>query len=149
MALRCLILWTILLICPFGPAARVWAQEPADQTAATQQPDESTSTADNLIQSTLAKDIETAGYFELVAWCRDLGLNDAGTRQALQQRLYGYYRISPPAAEDPQEGMKRLLEIKSAKETQYFTIEQVDENYVLLLGDVETTVVRVGNHCHS
>ncbi len=91
--------------------------------------------AANLIEETLGSDIDTASYYELVAWCRDLGLNDAGTRQALQRRLYDYYKISPPG-EVQEEGKKRLLEIKSAKETQYFTIEEIDENYVLLLGDV-------------
>jgi lipopolysaccharide assembly outer membrane protein LptD (OstA) len=89
----------------------------------------------NLIEETLGSDIDTASYYELVAWCRDLGLSDAGTRQALQKRLYGYYKISPPGKVEV-EGRKRLLEIKSAKETQYFTIEEIDENYVLLLGDV-------------
>ncbi len=91
--------------------------------------------AANLIEKTLGSDIDTAGYYELLAWCRELGLSDAGTRQALQRRLYDYYEISPPG-EAQEEGKKRLLEIKSAKETQYFTIEEIDENYVLLLGDV-------------
>ena len=91
--------------------------------------------AANLIEKTLGRDIDTASYYELVAWCRDLGLNDAGTRQALQKRLYDYYKISP-SGEVQEEGKKRLLEIKSAKESQYFTIEEIDEDYVLLLGDV-------------
>ncbi len=102
---------------------------------ADQEQEVETEAAADLIRDTLAEDIETAGYYELVAWCRELGLEDAGTRQALQQRLYAYYQIPGPAP--PGEGgKKRLLEIKSAKETQYFTVEEIDENYVLLLGEV-------------
>jgi len=100
--------------------------------------------AENLINKTLANDIHTASYYELVPWCRDLGLDDSGTRQALQQRLYAYYRVSAPPAEPAPEGKTRLLEIKSAKETQYFTIEQVDEDYVLLLGDVLVEIKEEG-----
>jgi hypothetical protein len=92
--------------------------------------------AEDLVQKTLGNDIQTASYYELVSWCRDLGLDDKGTRQALQQRLYRFFGTSAPPAEAAPEGKSRLLEIKAAKETQYFTIEQVDEDYVLLLGDV-------------
>jgi len=108
----------------------------AEETAGGIEDQETQEAAENLIEATLGNDINTASYYELVPWCRDLGLDDSGTRQALQQRLYAYYAISPPAEEAEPEGKGRLLEIKSAKETQYFTIEQVDEDYVLLLGDV-------------
>ncbi|UCF98616.1 MAG: hypothetical protein JSV89_03545 [Spirochaetaceae bacterium] len=148
MTLRCLFLCTVLLLGSFGGTELLSAQEsrdtadtattaPQGENQAAGEDSETIESAENLIERTLAGDIDTASYFELVAWCRDLGLNDSGTRQALQQRLYAYYRISPPAAEAPEEeGKQRLIEIKSAKETQYFTVEQVDEDYVLLLGDV-------------
>ena len=103
-----------------------------------------TEAAEDLVQKTLGNDINTASYYELVSWCRDLGLDDAGTRQALQQRLYAFYGVSAPRAEAAPEGKSRLLEIKSAKETQYFTVEQVDEDYVLLLGDVLVEIKEEG-----
>jgi lipopolysaccharide assembly outer membrane protein LptD (OstA) len=111
------------------------AQEQEAVAAQEQGPEEETTAAADLIRETLAEDIETASYYELAAWCRELGLEDAGTRQVLQQRLYAYYQI-PGAAPPVEGGKKRLLEIKSAKETQYFTVEEIDEDYVLLLGDV-------------
>jgi len=116
----CLLVFAVIFL---AAAAALPAQEQTGSTAA------------NLIEETLGADIDTAGYYELVAWCRELGLNEAGTRQSLQKRLYAYYKIPPPG-EVQEEGKKRLLEIKSAKETQYFTIEEIDENYVLLLGEV-------------
>jgi hypothetical protein len=132
----------ILLVFSPGNTPPLRAQQSSGQaksspeTPETAKEPERFEAAGNLIEKTLANDIHTAGYYELVSWCRDLGLEDTGTRQALQRRLYAYYRISPPPAETEPEGKSRLLEIKSAKETQYFTIEQVDEDYVLLLGDV-------------
>jgi hypothetical protein len=122
-------------------AQDAWAREGSAQgrssrEGSAQAPEEDASEkAEDLVEQTLGSDIATASYYELVAWCRELGLSDAGTRQALQQRLYGYYGVSAPK-EEVTEGKKRLLEIKSAVETQYFTVEEVDEDYVLLLGDV-------------
>ena len=145
MTLRCLKISTILLVLLFfgaGFTVPLHAQdtskqsESAHETSGGNENQETLEDAKNLIEKTLGNDIKTASYYELVPWCRDLGLDDAGTRQALQQRLYAYYGISPPTEQKEQEGKIRLLEIKSAKETQYFTIEQVDEDYVLLLGDV-------------
>ena len=145
MTSKCQLFCTFLLILHLlgsGSTPCIYAQEssgqenPPPETSEAAEEQEKTEAAEDLIQKTLANDIHTASYYELVPWCRDLGLDDTGTRQALQQRLYAYYRISPPPAEAAPEGKTRLLEIKSAKETQYFTIEQVDEDYVLLLGDV-------------
>jgi len=87
----------------------------------------------DLLETTLAKDIDTAGYYELVAWCRDLGLDDSGGRRELQARLYAYYWITP-SAEKPPEG--RVLEILQAGGSEYFTLEGIEENYILLEGDV-------------
>jgi hypothetical protein len=136
MTLKCIYFCTfatILLVFSPGNTPPLRAQQSSEETA--EEP-EGFEAALNLIEKTLASDIHTASYYELVSWCRELGLEDTGTRQALQRRLYAYYRIPPPPAETEPEGKSRLLEIKSAKETQYFTIEQVDEDYVLLLGDV-------------
>jgi hypothetical protein len=153
MTLKCPLFYTSLLAfiflstqCPL----HLHAQEPSQETkevsgaesaeptepAETAGTNEAAGDAEDLVQKTLGNDINTASYYELVSWCRDLGLDDTGTRQALQQRLYAFYGISAPPVETAPEGKSRLLEIKSAKETQYFTIEQVDEDYVLLLGDV-------------
>jgi len=89
----------------------------------------------DLIRATLLRDIETASYYELVAWCRALGLGDSGARQVLQSRLIDFYRLEGLRRETAA-GEGRILEIRSATETEYFTIEEIDEDYVILQGDV-------------
>lgn len=91
--------------------------------------------AADLVAETLRQDIETAGYYELLAWCRQLGLEDAGTRQALVDRLRNYYRL-PQSPRGVGAAAKRILTISSARSAEYFTIQEIDENYVLLQGDV-------------
>ena len=89
---------------------------------------------EDLVRATLGEDIDTAGYYELVAWCRELGLADTGSSQDLRSRLYSHYGLKPAPVEE--KAGKRVLEIMSARSTEYFTIEEVDENNVLLQGDV-------------
>ena len=97
-------------------AAPAGAASPQDQAAAT-----------------LAQDIATASYYELVTWCRQLGLDDAGSRHDLQQRLAGNLKVSLPAvAAAP----KRTITVRSARESEYYTLKEADEKYVLLRGDV-------------
>ena len=86
-----------------------------------------------LFQETLMLDIDSANYYELVTWCRELGMSDSGSRKELQSRIMTYYNIDHAAAGKKAE---QQLEVQSAKESEYFTIEEVDENYIMLQGDV-------------
>ncbi len=96
-----------------APAA---AESPQDQAAAT-----------------LAQDVATASYYELVTWCRELGLDDSGSRRDLQQRLAEHLKVSLPAvAATP----KRTITVRSARESEYSTLKEADEKYVFLRGDV-------------
>lgn len=91
----------------------------------------------SLLQETLPRDIETASYYELVAWCRKLELDDSGNRKTLQQRLFAYFQVEPPREEAKTREERRSLEIKSAGESEYFTIEEIEEDYIILRGGVE------------
>jgi hypothetical protein len=95
--------------------------------------------SEGLFLETLQEDIDTAGYYELLAWCRSLGLSDKGTRQVLQQRLSAHYGLqpttAPPAATEGGKP-KRLLEIKSARTSEYFTVKEAGDDLVVLEGDV-------------
>ncbi|MDR2901338.1 MAG: LPS-assembly protein LptD [Treponema sp.] len=85
-------------------------------------------------------DIRTSTLSELADWCRTLGLSEGGSRQELDRRLREHYGIS--AAADPipladgEEGAQKTIVIESARTTEYFTLEVVDEEYARLMGNV-------------
>jgi hypothetical protein len=88
----------------------------------------------DMVRETLPTDIQTADYYELVAWCRTLGLPETGSRADLQTRLYAHYRVSPaPESARP----ARVIVVENARSTEYFTLEgAVKEDYLVLQGDV-------------
>jgi hypothetical protein len=94
-------------------------------------------TADSLVTDSLGQDIATDSYYELVAWCQEIGLDDSGSRQALQARLAQHFKVTLPAAEP---AAARTVTVKSARESEYYTITDVNEKYVVLRGDVALEV---------
>ena len=69
-------------------------------------------TAQQLVQGSLGQDIATASYYELVAWCDQLGLDDSGARTDLQQRIAKHYGVTlPPATAAGQ----RTITVRSAR----------------------------------
>jgi hypothetical protein len=96
-------------------------------------------------ESYIAMDIRTSSLMELAAWCRELGISDGGTREDLASRLRSYYGIRTPRASTAAE--PRIITIESAKTTEYFTLEVVDEEYVRLIGDVIISL-KDGNAVH-
>jgi hypothetical protein len=116
------LLVALLLACSPGPAAA--------QTTAPQKPEDAAA-------ATLSQDIATASYYELVAWCRQLSLDESGARRDLQQRLALHFGVSLPAvAAAP----KRIITVRSARESEYYTLADVNEKYVLLRGNVTIEV---------
>ncbi len=96
-------------------------------------PQETTRSAIELVAGTLGKDIDTASFYELTAWCRSLGLAESGSRRELQERLRNHYGL--PASGEPA-APGRTVTVRSARSAEYFTVEQADENYLVLSGDV-------------
>jgi len=118
-----------------SPALFVSAQDDAQAEGS----DEASPSVDDadLIRRTLPADIRTASFYDLVDWARRLDLSTRGDRRDIQNRLAEYYDISqdelrPPTAED--EG--REVVIESANESEYFSLDQVNEDYVRLRGGV-------------
>ena len=89
------------------------------------------------MSDTLGADIATASYYELVTWCHNLGLDDAGSRKDLQNRLADHYKVTLPL--EAIRG-KRTVTVRSARESQYFTQTDVNEKYVILRGGVDIEV---------
>ena len=83
--------------------------------------------------SYIEMDIRTSSLMELASWCRELGLSDGGSREDLAARLRSHYEIASARAAAAEE---RTITIESAKTTEYFTLEAVDEEYARLKGDV-------------
>ncbi len=89
---------------------------------------------ESLLFRTLAKDIESADYYELLSWCRTLGLDETGGKTDLKNRLLNYFAVvQTPDAED---SSGNVIIIRSANNSEYFTIEEIDEDYLVLQGDV-------------
>jgi len=96
-------------------------------------PDEDKIVEEDLEVSYIEMDIRTSTLVELAAWCREVGLNDGGSREELATRLRRFYELPPPRGTPP---AQRVITIESAKTTEYFTLEVVDEEYARLRGDV-------------
>ena len=119
------------------PAAATPAPAPTVPPAAAEAETDPTLPDPAVQQNSLLTDIRGASYYELVAWCRELGLEDTGDRKQLQDRLVRHYGLVAGA---PTEEKPVRVEIVRAKETDYFTVEEVGEDYVILRGGVVVKV---------
>ncbi|MBN1523309.1 MAG: hypothetical protein JW904_02395 [Spirochaetales bacterium] len=90
-----------------------------------------------MVQDTLDKDIETASYYELVSWCSSLKLETTGDKQTLQQRLRTFYSVQ--TSQKPKQEDQRI-EIQSAQNSEYFSIDEIDENYIHIRGGVSVVL---------
>ena len=91
-----------------------------------------------LNEQTLGRDIETAGFYELIAWLEGLNQSTTGDRNALKRRLLDYYGLTEePGVEDE----RTPLVVDSATKTRYFTLDEINERYVRLSGGV-TLILR-------
>ncbi len=96
------------------------------------------SSGQTLFEKTLPSDIDTASYYELLAWVRRLGLSEKGSRSELQQRLRAYYKLPAPAqGPAANDTNQRIITVKSARSAEYFTIEKVNQKYIRLSGGVD------------
>ena len=116
------VLLPLLLLCAF-----VYAQEEQlpDLTIRVLTPE----------QNRIDMDIRTSSLSDLAAWCRTLGLSEGGTSAELAKRLRTHFNISDP----PQGGVdkRKVITIESARSTEYFRIEAIDEDYARLSGEVK------------
>ena len=84
-------------------------------------------------------DIRTSTLSELAAWCRSIGLSEGGTSADLAKRLRDYFKILEKI-QDETEGKQKVITIESARSTEYFKIETVDEEYARLSGEVKVSL---------
>ena len=93
-------------------------------------------------QNRIDMDIKTSTLSELAAWCRSLGLAEGGTSGDLARRLRDYFKISeqPPQNAETGADKRKVITIESARSTEYFTIEAVNEDYARLSGEVKISL---------
>jgi hypothetical protein len=92
---------------------------------------------EDLVASTIALDVSTAGIYELASWCRGLGLSEKGTVDELRSRLYEHYGVKPPAGgEKPGKTITVKNTGKNEGKAERFTMEGIDESYVRFSGGV-------------
>jgi hypothetical protein len=115
--------------------------EPAEQSA------DAAATLSIRDQEIIELDIKTSTLSELAAWCRSLGLSEGGDREALGNRIREHYRIVQAlsaaggvSVEIEGEGALKTITIESARSTEYFTLDVVDEEYARLRGDVAVSL---------
>jgi hypothetical protein len=92
-------------------------------------------------------EIDTSTLVELAAWCRSLGLSEGGDVKTLKNRLRTHFKLPQPSGEAT-DAKKKIITIDSARSTEYFKIEAVDEEYARLTGDVKVSL-KDGDAVHT
>ena len=90
-------------------------------------------------QKRIEMEINTSTLAELAAWCRTLGLSEGGAREELARRLREHFGMSQ-TAQNAAEDKRKVITIESARSTEYFKLEVVDEDYARLSGDVRVSL---------
>ncbi|MDR2633580.1 MAG: LPS-assembly protein LptD [Treponema sp.] len=155
------LLGTLALLLFLGLGRTLYAQEeapvPAPETPAGEEPSPSetpplepappASPEEEALSPELQiveMDIKTSSLRELAAWCRSLGLSEGGTKEELANRLRGHFMLPLPQIVQEEEAVEgapkpkkqTIITIESARSTEYFTLEVVDEEYARLRGNV-------------
>jgi len=90
-------------------------------------------------QNRILMDIRTSTLSELAAWARSLKLSEAGSSADLAKRIRDYYKIAEQG-QAPTNEKRKIITIESARTTEYFKIEVVDEEYARLSGEVRVSL---------
>jgi lipopolysaccharide assembly outer membrane protein LptD (OstA) len=99
-------------------------------------------------EEVLERDIATSSITELADWCRMLGLSEAGTKDDLAARLRTHYRLETLDAAPADDGTGEesaakppvIITVDSARVSEYFTLDAVNEEYVRLKGGVSVSL---------
>ena len=110
----------------------------------------------SLFEETIAQDIATASFYELVAWLDSLGESTQGDRETLVSRIAGIYGVTDAelAAVSPgdpggAESAGDTISVESASRTRYYSLDAIEEQYVRLSGDVVVTLADPDGARHS
>jgi lipopolysaccharide assembly outer membrane protein LptD (OstA) len=82
----------------------------------------------------ISLEINTSTMVELAEWCRELELSDGGSRDDLANRLRDHFGLPRPDGRSA--ANQKVVTIETAKTTEYFTVEAVNEEYARFSGGV-------------
>lgn len=100
---------------------------------------------DILFEETLSLDIETTDYYDLVIWADNLGLVTSGSIDDLRKKIYSHYNLDKPE-ENPNIKNGRSIIIESARDLKYSNNILIDQNYIILQGDVILEMIDYDNN---
>jgi hypothetical protein len=136
-----LLFFSLVFAVPLS-AQETGETEPPDAEAQEEEIRQMEEEAEGLSEAKIVElDIRSSTLGELAAWCRTLGLSEGGGREELAGRLRAHYQLESAAEEgegEPSAG--RYIIIESARSTEYFTLDVVDEEYARLQGDVKISL---------
>lgn len=93
----------------------------------------------------MAEEIATAGFYELVARARELGLSSSGSADDLRSRLREYYGIEA----SPSEKEGRTITIERAGNASYSKVEEGEGGIIRASGGVILSLVETNGDKHS
>jgi lipopolysaccharide assembly outer membrane protein LptD (OstA) len=100
---------------------------------------------DLLLEEALRQDINTSDFYDLSIWLEKLELPSKGSIDDLRAQLYLYYDLE--LKEDktvPEQG--RSIIIESARELNYMDNLEIDQNYIILQGEVALEMIDYNNN---
>jgi len=130
-----------------GDAAAPASAKPTEVPAAPESAPAGGQDLTQLQKDTLLVELSTAGYYELAARARELGLADTGTAEEIRARLYVYYGLKAPAASDAKKG--RTVTIERAASAGYAKVEEEDGGIVRMSGGVILSLAEANGDTHK
>lgn len=100
----------------------------------------------DLFTDTLYSDINTASYYELLNWCRELELDTKGNSDYLRKQLYSYYKVDLNIVETAESDNDIVVKIISADRSEYYSLEEISEDYVRITGRVKLIVKQISKN---
>jgi lipopolysaccharide assembly outer membrane protein LptD (OstA) len=99
-----------------------------------------------LKRDALLTELSTAGYYELAATARSLGLGAEGSEEELRARLYAYYGLEAPAPPSSKGG--KVVTIERASEASFAKVEEEEGGIVKASGGVILSLSETNGDVH-
>ncbi len=100
---------------------------------------------DKLLKDTLLLDIQTSNYYDLVIWADKLDLISSGSIDDIRKVLFLHYNIEPSSQNNEIQSGRSII-VESANELNYIENITIDQNYIILQGEVILEMIDYDNN---